>query len=196
MKSLNVVSLLLLSFMAQASAATSPQGNVNGYEAGQSALNAALNRSLNQQRGAAKNVILFVGDGMSIATVTAARIYEGQSMGLSGEEHNLAFDDFPFAGLSRTYNTDAQTPDSAGTMTAMVTGVKTRMGVLGVGPEVARDDCAAQAANELMSIATMAELAGKRTGMISTARITHATPAALYAHSVNRDWESDVDFES
>ena len=193
MKILVALTFLFIGLVAHASAASAPQGNVNGYEAGQSALNAALNRSFNQQRGAAKNVILFVGDGMSIATVTAARIYEGQSMGLSGEEHNLAFDDFTFAGLSRTYNTDAQTPDSAGTMTAMVTGVKTRMGVLGVGPEVARDDCAGQAANELMSIATMAELAGKRTGMISTARITHATPAALYAHSVNRDWESDVD---
>ncbi|MEY2908219.1 MAG: hypothetical protein RLZZ602_742, partial [Pseudomonadota bacterium] len=129
MKILIALLFLLTSLVAHASAESTPQGKVNGYEAGQSALNAALNRSLNQQRGAAKNVILFVGDGMSIATVTAARIYEGQSLGLSGEEHNLAFDDFPFAGLSRTYNTDAQTPDSAGTMTAMVTGVKTRMGV-------------------------------------------------------------------
>ena len=74
-----------------------------------------------------KNVILFVGDGMGVSTVTAARILEGQLKGLlgGGEENNLSFDEFPFTGLAKTYNVDAQTPDSAGTMTAMMSGVKT-----------------------------------------------------------------------
>ena len=53
-------------------------------------------------RGAAKNVILFVGDGMGISTVTAARILEGQLKGKLGEEHNLSFDLFPFSGLAKS----------------------------------------------------------------------------------------------
>ena len=43
----------------------------------------------------AKNVILFIGDGMGVSTVTAARIFDGQSQGMTGEEHWLAFERFP-----------------------------------------------------------------------------------------------------
>jgi alkaline phosphatase len=50
----------------------------------------------------ARNVILFVGDGMGVATVTAARIYAGQSQGLDGESYNLTHDTFPRVALSRT----------------------------------------------------------------------------------------------
>ena len=42
----------------------------------------------------AKNLILFIGDGMGMSTITAARIFDGQSKGLKGEEHTLAFEDF------------------------------------------------------------------------------------------------------
>ena len=94
-------------------------------------------------RGRAKNVILFVGDGMSLTTVAAARILEGQRRGAPGEENRLAWEHFPHTALSRTYNTDAQTPDSAGTMSAMATGIKTRSGVLSIAPEAERGDCAA-----------------------------------------------------
>ncbi len=76
--------------------------------------------------GRAKNVIVFLGDGMSLATVTAARILEGQRAGGSGEEHQLSWEGFPATAFSKTYNTDSQTPDSAGTMSAIATGVKTR----------------------------------------------------------------------
>ena len=72
--------------------------------------------------GQAKNVIVFLGDGMSLTTVAAARILEGQRLGGSGEEHALSWEQFPNTGLSKTYNTDSQTPDAAGTMTAVATG--------------------------------------------------------------------------
>ncbi len=49
----------------------------------------------------AKNVILFLGDGMGISTVTGGRIYSGQKLGTSGEEHQLAFDTFPYVALSK-----------------------------------------------------------------------------------------------
>jgi alkaline phosphatase len=139
----------------------------------------------------AKNVILFLGDGMGISTVTAARIYVGQKMGKSGEEHELSFDKFSNVALAKTYNTDAQVPDSAGTITAILAGQKTRMGVLGVGPEVPHNDCAMALKYEIPSLLELAEVQGKKTGIVSTARITHATPAGAYSHVPNRNWEDD-----
>ena len=86
---------------------------------------------------------------MGISTVTAARIFAGQAAGATGEEYDLAFDQFPHLALIKTYNTDAQVPDSAGTITAITTGEKTRIGVLGVNSNVERDDCAGALTNTL-----------------------------------------------
>jgi len=141
----------------------------------------------------AKNLILFLGDGMSLTTVAAARILEGQRAGGAGEEHHLAFEDFPYTALSRTYNTDMQTPDSAGTMSAIMTGIKTRMGLISVGPSSKRQDCAGGLAAPTTTLMEIAEAAGLSTGVVSTARLTHATPAATYSHSPERNWESDAD---
>ena len=145
-----------------------------------------------QSRGDAKNIILFVGDGMGITTSTAARILDGQFKGQTGEENSLAWGVMPFVGLSKTYNVDAQTSDSAGTMSAMMTGIKTDAGVMGVNEDVVRSQCSSQAGNELISALELAEIAGMSTGIISTARITHATPAATYAKSIERGWENDA----
>lgn len=141
----------------------------------------------------AKNVILFVGDGMGISTITAARIFAGQRMGNDGEENSLSWDSFPYSGMAKTYNVDAQTPDSAGTMTAIITGVKTDYGVIGVDENIVAQDCSTEAGTELVSALDLAELAGKATGVISTARITHATPASTYAKSAYRNWEDISD---
>jgi alkaline phosphatase len=142
--------------------------------------------------GRARNVIVFLGDGMSLPTVAAARILAGQQAGQPGEETLLAFERFPNTALSRTYNTDYQTPDSAGTMTAIATGVKTRLGVIGIGPATQRSDCAGVAGNELLSIVELAESAGLSTGVVTTTRLTHATPASTYAHGPDRNWEDDT----
>lgn len=146
-----------------------------------------------ETRGAAKNVILFVGDGMGISTVTAARILEGQQRGEQGEENTLSFGNMPYVGLAKTYNVDAQTPDSAGTMTALMSGVKTDVGVIGVGENIVRGDCSTVAGNELVTALELAEMAGMSTGVVSTARITHATPASTYAKSADRNWEDVSD---
>lgn len=143
--------------------------------------------------GKAKNIILFIGDGMGVSTLTAARILEGQNKGLLGEENRLSFENMPFTGFAKTYNVDAQTPDSAGTMTAIISGVKTDKGVIGVNENVERDDCSSATGNELISALELAEIAGKSTGIVTTARITHATPAATYAKSANRNWEDISD---
>lgn len=140
-----------------------------------------------------RNVVLFVGDGMGVTTVTAARIFDGQSRGRTGEENTLSFERFPHLALVKTYNTDAQVPDSAGTMTALVTGVRTRVGVLSVGPAVPRGDCKAMAGQTLVTLLQEAEQRGRRTGVVTTTDITHATPAATYAHAADRSWQSDAD---
>lgn len=142
--------------------------------------------------GRARNLVLFIGDGMGLTTVAAARILEGQRLGARGEEHRLAFEELPHTALARTYNTDYQTPDSAGTMTAMASGVKTRMGLLGIGPSVRRTDCAGSRGDELITLLELAGLAGLSTGVVTTTRITHATPAATFARSAERNWEDDV----
>jgi len=175
---------------ATGSASVTASANVQTVEASS---NQELQAMVASLRGTAKNVILFVGDGMGISTVTAARILEGQMKGLEGEENQLSFDMFPFSGLSKTYNVDAQTPDSAGTMTAMISGVKTDVGVIGVDEDIERGECSTVSGNELVTALELAEIAGKSTGLVSTARITHATPAATYAKSADRNWEDVSD---
>lgn len=138
-----------------------------------------------------RNVILFLGDGMGISTITAARILAGQRAGGPGEDHELSFDRFPHIALVKTYNIDAQVADSAGTMSAIVTGEKTRIGFVSVAGNVNHNDCAESLRYPLPTLLQRAADAGYATGMVSTTRITHATPAALYAHVPNRDWEAD-----
>lgn len=156
---------------------------------------AAVARSKNRKfkNGKAKNVILFVGDGMGISTLTAARILEGQLRGESGEENLLSFEQFPSMALSRTYGANQQTSDSAPTMTAIITGQKTDEGIISVNQNVVFNDYKTVKGNEAISLLQIAEQNGKSTGVVSTARLTHATPAACYAHSPNRNWESDAD---
>lgn len=143
--------------------------------------------------GGAKNVILFLGDGMGISTVSAARILAGQQAGATGEEHSLSFEELPKTGLVKTYNTNQQVPDSAGTMTAIMTGVKTKAGLISLNQKAVRGDCGTVAASYQSTLLERAELQGLSTGVVTTARLTHATPAATYAHSPERGWESDAD---
>ncbi|MFT4926999.1 MAG: alkaline phosphatase [Phenylobacterium sp.] len=187
-----IINTLALAISAASHADVLPahQSNSSWYQQGQS----TINTKLQQRPGSkAKNVILFVGDGMGISTLTAARILQGQQQGNPGEEGYLSFETFPFSALIKTYNVDAQTPDSAGTMTAMMSGIKTDVGVIGVDEDIKRGDCATVAGNEVATALELAEIKGLSTGIISTARITHATPAATYAKSADRNWEDISD---
>jgi alkaline phosphatase len=154
---------------------------------------AATAHARGADRARAKNLVLFVGDGMSLTTVAAARIFAGQREGAPGEEHDLAFERFEHTALSKTYNTDSQTPDSAGTATAMTTGIKTRIGMLSVGQSSPQGDCRASLAAPLATLVEIAEAAGMDTGVVTTTRLTHATPAAAYGHVPDRGWEMDSD---
>ncbi|HEY8567629.1 alkaline phosphatase [Microbulbifer sp.] len=178
-----------LSASVSAEGLSASQRNSHWFSEAQDRLQQAAQVKINNKRGAAKNVILFIGDGMGISTVTAARILAGQQQGLSGEEYLLSFEKMPFAGLIKTYNTNQQTPDSAGTASALMSGVKTKAGFIGVDESVTRGDCKASLEHPLTTALELAEGRGKATGIISTARITHATPAATFAKVPERDWE-------
>ncbi len=160
------------------------------FKDGEKAIQERLARKHNTKR--AKNVILFVGDGMGISTLTAGRILEGQLNGQPGEENYLSFERFPNTALVKTYNVNAQVSDSAGTASALNTGVKTEIGVINTAPTHPRGVCKGQEIDAPKPLAYYAEKAGMSTGIVSTARLTHATPAAVYALSASRRWEDDT----
>jgi alkaline phosphatase len=131
--------------------------------------------------GRAKNVILFLGDGMGDSEITIARNYQ------SGAGGRLWMDTLPLTGEYTTYALQESSPslidyvtDSAASGTGWATGYKTSNGrissVAGSGNSVTR----------LTTILELAQRAGFKTGNVSTAEITDATPAVLNAHINDR----------
>ncbi|RNA08725.1 alkaline phosphatase-like, partial [Brachionus plicatilis] len=136
----------------------------------------------------AKNTILFLGDGMGITTITAGRILKGQLKGNNGEEEITNMESMDNVALSKTYGIDSQTTDSAATATAYLTGVKTRVGMIGLSGQAKIRECSPELENyKVKSILKWAKEAGKSVGIVTTTRITHATPAGTYAHTSYRN---------
>lgn len=182
-----ILSLLALPVSAQEASPTDDPW----WQAGEATLAERL--AVRPQEGRARNIILFIGDGMGVSTVTAMRIFDGQSRGEDGEENVLAFERFPHTALVKTYNSNAQVADSAGTASAMMTGIKTNIGVINVHEGHTRGTCGDRSAGAVPSFAERAARAGRAVGVVTTTRLTHATPATVYAHSPDRDWEADAD---
>jgi len=166
-----------------------PQSGNTWFADGQARIEAELAKQANTSR--ARNIILMISDGNGVGSNYGTRLFAGQQAGNFGDEHVLPHETFPNLALVKTYNVNAQTPDSAGTGTAMMSGVKTDAGVVGVSEAVTRGDCSTVPGNELATIAEIADGLGKSVGFVSTARITHATPASGYAKSADRNWEDD-----
>jgi len=186
------IALALCATQTQASDTNAvPTSAEEWFDAGQAAVEASKRIVPNRSR--AKNVILFVGDGMGISTVTAARILEGQLRHVDGEFNRLSFEKLDHMGTSITASANQQTPDSAPTATAMVTGIKTNDGAISVDQTIDRNepDAGVTHAKSVKTILEQAEERGMSTGIVTTARLTHATPATNYAHIGNRDWEAD-----
>lgn len=161
-------------------------GGIDQVEVSQPSVGAEDGREGGGRRRA-KNVIFFVGDGMGVSTVTAARVF---SVGLDGQ---LVVDQFPYTALSKTYSADSITPDSAPTMTAMMTGVNTNQSVIGYGEGTEPNDFNKDGDGEApWTLLEMAKARGMRVGVVSTAEITHATPAATYAHINQRNNQNDI----
>ncbi len=159
------------------------------FKAGQATIAARLAVQPNTNK--ARNVILFTADGNGVGTNYAIRLFEGQKLGGLGDDHVQPQEAFPYAALVKTYSTNGQTPDSAPTAAAMNSGVKTKNDLINMPDSVAVGDCAAGLATSMTLFSDIATQLGKSVGVVSTARITHATPAAVYARTVNRDWEDN-----
>jgi alkaline phosphatase len=117
-----------------------------------------------------KNIIFFIGDGMGINQITAARI---QSVGANGR---LAIDKMAVTGLVTNHSIDRLITESAASATAMATGYKTRNKMVGVSPDT----------SILVTILEAARDKGMSTGLVATSSITHATPACFAAHVASR----------
>lgn len=134
-----------------------------------------------------KNVLFFLGDGMGITTLTASRIYA------YGEDGNLTIDTLPETAFLKTYSNDSQVTDSAPSMAAYMTGVKSNNGVISMDSAATQQaDCSTSAGSSVTTLLELAKAAGMGTGVVTTTRVTHATPAATYAHICNRDLENDI----
>ncbi|XP_066566335.1 alkaline phosphatase-like [Amia ocellicauda] len=141
----------------------------------------------------ARNLLLFIGDGMGMSTITATRILKGQLRGGSGEEFTLAMDTFPYTALSKTYCTDSQIADSTCAATAFLCGVKTNKFIAGLSAAATFELCNSTAGNQVTSVLRWAKEAGKSVGFVTTTRVQHATLAPAYAHTASRNWYSDAD---
>ncbi|MTV36485.1 alkaline phosphatase [Duganella radicis] len=148
---------------------------------------------------APKNVIFFLGDGMGMTTMTAARIYS------VGEDGELTMDTLPETAFVKTFSNDAQVTDSAPSMAAYMTGVKMNNEVISMSQNTVAIDpindsagnklgnnCGASNGTAATTLLELAKAAGLSAGVVSTARVTHATPAATYAHICHRDLENDI----
>lgn len=159
---------VLCSLIAESAVFKSPNNDDPKYwrENGEKYLNKILKQQNINGVEVARNVILFVGDGMSFATIAAGRILKGQMQQLSGEETEMVFESFPHIGLSKTYNIDMQVPDSAGTATALFTGVKTKLGAISLNPPTKESG----PSDRLRTIVDWAQAANKRTGIVTNTR--------------------------
>ena len=138
----------------------------------------------------AKNVILFIGDGMSVAHRTAARILsKGWEQGLYGGE--LAIDDMPNMALISTSGTDSIVTDSANSASAYTTGHKSCVNALGIY-------CAKNALTldhpkvETISEVIKRKRSGMAIGVVTNSEIEDATPASMVAHTRRRSDFNDI----
>ena len=150
--------------------------------------------------GEATNVIFFLGDGMGPTTVTASRIYK------YGEAGQLTMESLKRTARIKTYSLDGQTTDSAPSMAAYMTGVKMRNEVISMSADTQPRDpvtkrnytsgvdstCPAGNGTAVTTLLELAKKAGKSVGAVTTTTVTHATPAATYAHICNRNGENAI----
>lgn len=129
----------------------------------------------------AKNVVYFIGDGMGPAMITGARLYKG------GSTASMNFDKMTHTGFSKTYSFSDYVTDSAAGATTLATGVKTYNGSIGkTDPNMDPT----KSSRDLQTLVDLAIKQGKSIGIVSTASVTHATPASFYAHAKTRKAEA------
>ncbi|MCG3119535.1 MAG: Alkaline phosphatase [bacterium] len=123
-----------------------------------------------------RNVILFIGDGMGLSHLTAART------NLMGPDGRLHIEQMPVTGLVATHSADDLITDSAAAGTALSCGVKTTNGSIGVDANGQRHITILEAARD----------AGLSTGLITTTSLADATPAVFASHVRSRGMKAEI----
>ena len=126
-----------------------------------------------------KYVILLIGDGLGFSQRQIAEYYEQTT---SGTNEKLVMNQFDIAGVNTTYSADSLITDSAAAGTALASGIKTNNGVIGKDADN----------QDVPTLVELAEKKGMATGIVTTARLTHATPAAFATHNESRNNENEI----
>ena len=131
-------------------------------------------------QGQAKYVFLFVADGMAPSQFTATEYYLASKDNIKNYSINrLSFTQFPVTGISNTHDYGSLITDSASAGTAFASGKKTLSSMINVDPRDGK--------TPYKTIAEYAKEAGMKIGIVSTVTLTHATPAAFYGKTSNRN---------
>ncbi len=136
-------------------------------------MTACNNKTKAQESAKAVNVIYMIGDGMALPQVYAAMLASGEDM---------TFQQFPYIGVVDTHSASNDITDSAAGGTALASDHKTNNAMLGVNPDSIPVKTVLEALAEQ----------GKKTGIVVTSYVTHATPAAFYAKVPHRKQYEDI----
>lgn len=132
---------------------------------------------------APKYVFMFIGDGLGSAQRQITEYYMKEVNGY--EDYSLTMNEFPVAGINTTHSSNSLITDSAAAGTALATGFKTNSGMISTLPN----------GNKVQSIIKYAEESGMKTGIVSTTRLTHATPAVFASNNENRNNENEIAYD-
>lgn len=127
----------------------------------------------------AKYIFYFIGDGLGAAQRQIAEEYRKEVL---KQEGKLLMNSLPFSAITTTFAKDTLITDSAAAGTALATGFKTNNGYISKDSK----------GNNLKTVLELAQEKGKATGLVTTTRITHATPAVFASHNINRDNENEI----
>ncbi len=130
-----------------------------------------------------KYVFYFIGDGLGITQRQLTEYFLQEQTG--DPQAKLVMNIFPVAGMNTTHSANTLVTDSAAAGTAMATGYKTNNGIIAQLPD----------GTKLKSLFTAAEEKGMATGLVSTTRLTHATPAVFAANNANRNAENEIAYD-
>ncbi|MBT3319932.1 MAG: alkaline phosphatase [Clostridia bacterium] len=136
-----------------------------------------------QQEPYPKYIFIFIGDGMGVNQKTISQSFLQY---ISGDDTaTLQLNSMNVNASVSTYSANADITDSAASATALATGVKTNNAMISVTPDE----------TELRTLLEAVQDIGYATGIVTTTRITHATPACFYAHNTHRSNESEIALE-
>lgn len=133
----------------------------------------AQNKAAKDNPPKAVNVIYMIGDGMALPQVYAAMLASGEPM---------TFSQFPYIGVVDTHSASNDITDSAAGGTALASDHKTKNGMVGMNPDT-------------LAVKTVMEVLaeqGKKTGIVVTCYVTHATPATFYAKVPKRSRYEEI----